>query len=64
MLSLGCRDTGAGVLGRDYVVERETEEEVLEKRDRASNKRDTAIMKLEDITPQFKHYYRQYIKHH
>jgi hypothetical protein len=44
MLSIGCRDTGAGALGCDYVAKGETEEE--------------------DITSQFKYYYKQYIKHH
>ncbi len=36
MLSLGCRDTGAGVLGCDYVAKGETEEELWI--DGASNK--------------------------
>ena len=35
MLSLGCRDTGAGVLGCEYVAKGETEEEGSY---RASNK--------------------------
>ena len=30
MLSLGCQDTGAGVLGCDYVAKGETEEELWE----------------------------------
>jgi hypothetical protein len=38
MLSIGCRDTGAGALGCDYVAKGETEEE--------------------DITSQFKYYYK------
>lgn len=38
MLSLGCRDTGAGVLGCDYVVEGETERRALEIWYSASNK--------------------------
>ena len=38
MLSLGCRDTGAGVVGCDYVVEGETEEELWRRWHRASNK--------------------------
>ena len=38
MLSLGCRDTGAGVLGCDYVAKGESEEEFLERWYRASSK--------------------------
>jgi predicted small metal-binding protein len=51
-----------GVLGCDYIAKGETEEELW------TNGTEHLIkahgMKAEDITPQFKHYYRQYIKHH
>ena len=49
-------------LGRDYVVEGETEEEIW--RNGTEHLIKAHGMKAEDITPQFKHYYRQYIKHH
>jgi predicted small metal-binding protein len=62
MLSLGCRDTGAGALGCDYVVEGETEEEL--RRNGTEHLIKVHGMKVKDITPQFKHYYRQYINHH
>ena len=62
MLSLGCRDTGAGVLGCEYVAKGETEEDLW--RDGTEHLIKTHGMKVEDITPQFKHHYRQYIKHH
>ena len=62
MLSLGCRDTGAGALGCDYVAKGETEEELW--RDGTEHIIKAHGMKVEDITPQFKHYYKQYIKHH
>jgi predicted small metal-binding protein len=61
MLSLGCRDTGAGVLGCDYVAKGETEEELW--RDGTEHLIKAHGVKAEDITPQFKYYYRQYIKH-
>ena len=51
MLSLGCRDTGAGVLGCDYVVEGETEEELW--RNGTEHLIKVHGMKAEDITPQF-----------
>jgi len=62
MLSLGCRDTGAGALGCDYVVEGETEEEIW--RNGTEHLIKAHGMKAEDITPQFKYHYKQYIKHH
>ena len=62
MLSLGCRDTGAGVLGCEYVAKGESEEELW--RDGTEHLIKVHGVKAEDITPQFKHYYRQYIKHH
>ncbi len=62
MLSLGCRDTGAGVLGCEYVAKGETEEELW--RDGTEHLIKAHGMKAEDITPQFKHHYKQYIKHH
>jgi predicted small metal-binding protein len=61
MLSLGCRDTGAGVLGCDYVAKGETEEELREGTEHLIK---VHGMKVEDITPQFKNYYKQYIKHY
>ena len=62
MLSLGCRDTGAGVLGCDYVVKGETEEELW--REGTEHPIKVHDMKAEDITPRFKNYYKQYIKHY
>ena len=62
MLSLGCRDTGAGVLGCEYVAKGETEEELW--RDGAEHLIKVHGVKAEDITSQFKYYYKQYIKHH
>ena len=62
MLSLGCRDTGAGVLGFDYVAKGETEEELWI--DGTEHLIKVHGVKAEDITPQFKSYYKQYIKHH
>ena len=62
MLSLGCRDTGAGVLGCDYVAKGETEEELWIECTEHLIK--VHGVKAEDITPQFKNYYKQYIKHH
>ena len=38
MLSLGCRDTGAGVLGCEYVAERRNGRRALDRWYRASNK--------------------------
>ncbi len=59
MLSLACRD--AGVMDCDYVARGETEEELW------GNGTEHIIkvhgMKAEDITPQFKHSHKQYIKH-
>ncbi|HEU4447241.1 MAG TPA: DUF1059 domain-containing protein [Nitrososphaeraceae archaeon] len=62
MLSLGCRDTGAGVLGCDYVAIGETEEELW--REGTEHLIKVHGMKAKDITPQFKNYYKQYIKHY
>jgi predicted small metal-binding protein len=60
MLSLAWRDTGAKVIECDYVA-RMTEEELWK------NGTDHIVkahgMKIEDITPQFKNYYKRYIKH-
>ncbi len=58
----GCRDTGAGVLGCDYVAKGETEEELWI--DGTEHLIKVHGVKAEDITPQFKSYYKQYIKHH
>ena len=52
MLSLGCRDTGAGVLGCDYVAKGETEEELW--REGTEHLIKVHGVKAEDITPQFK----------
>jgi predicted small metal-binding protein len=61
MLSLACRDTGAKVIECDYVARGMTEEELWK------NGTDHIVkahsMKIEDITPQFKNYYKRYIKH-
>ena len=62
MLSLGCRDTGAGVLGCDYVMKGKTKKSFGEMCTEHLIK--AHGVKAEDITPQFKHYYKQYIKHH
>jgi predicted small metal-binding protein len=59
MLSLGCRDTGAGVLGCEYVAKGETEEELW--RDGTEHLIKAHGMKAEDITPQFKYHYKQYV---
>jgi predicted small metal-binding protein len=61
MLSLGCRDTGAKVIECDYVARGMTEEELW--KDGTEHIVKVHGMKIEDITPQFKHYYKQYIKH-
>jgi predicted small metal-binding protein len=50
------------VLGCDYVAKGETEEELW--RDGTEHLIKAHGVKAEDITPQFKHYYKQYIKHH
>jgi predicted small metal-binding protein len=61
MLSLACRDTGASVIECDYVARGETEEELWENGTEHIVK--VHGMKIEDITPQFKNYYKHYIKH-
>jgi len=61
MLSLACRDTAARVIECDYVARGMTEEELW--RDGTEHIIKAHSMKIEDITPQFKHYYKQYIKH-
>jgi predicted small metal-binding protein len=54
--------TRAGVLGCDYVAKGETEEELW--RDGSEHLIKAHGVKAEDITPQFKNYYKHYIKHH
>ncbi|HEY7082625.1 MAG TPA: DUF1059 domain-containing protein [Nitrososphaeraceae archaeon] len=61
MLSLSCRDTGAGVIECEYVARGMTEEELW--KDGTEHIVKAHGMKIEDITPQFKNYYKQYIKH-
>jgi len=61
MLSLSCRDTGAKVIECDYVSKGMTEEELW--KDGTEHMIKVHGMKREDITPQFKNYYKQYIKH-
>jgi predicted small metal-binding protein len=61
MLSLSCLDTGAGVIECNYVARGMTEEELW--RDGTEHIVKEHGMKVEDITPQFKHFYKQYIKH-
>ena len=61
MLSLSCRDTGAKVIECDYVARGMTEEELW--KDGTEHIVKVHGMKIEDITPQFKSYYKQYIKH-
>jgi predicted small metal-binding protein len=61
MLSLACRDTGAKVIECDYVARGMTEEELW--KDGTDHIVKVHGMKIEDITPQFKHYYKQYIRH-
>ena len=60
MLSLSCRDTAARVIECDYVAKGMTEEELW--RDGTEHIVKVHGMKIEDITPQFKHHYKQYIK--
>ena len=60
MLSLACRDTAARVIECDYVAKGMTEEELW--RDGTEHIVKAYGMKIEDITPQFKHRYKQYIK--
>ena len=61
MLSLSCRDTGAKVIECDYVARGMTEEELW--KDGTEHIVKVHGMKIEDITPQFKNYNKQYIKH-
>ena len=61
MFSLACRDTGAKVIECDYVGRGMTEEELW--KDGTEHIVKIHGMKIEDITQQFKHYYKQYIKH-
>lgn len=61
MLSLSCLDTGAKVIECDYVARGNTEEELW--RDGTEHLVKVHGMKIEDITPQFKNFYKQYIKH-
>ena len=60
MLSLACRDTGAKVIECDYVARGMTEELWKDSTDHIVKAHG---MKIEDITPQFKNYYKRYIKH-
>ena len=60
MLSLSCRDTGAKVIECDYVARGMTEEELW--KDGTEHIVKVHGMKIEDITPQFKNYYKKYIK--
>ena len=61
MFSLACRDTGAKVIECDYIATGMTEEELWK------NGTEHVVkahgMNIEDITPQFKSYYKRYIKH-
>jgi predicted small metal-binding protein len=65
MLSLSCLDTGARVIESDsecdYVARGTTEEELW--KDATEHIVKAHGMKIEDITPQFKHYNKRYIKH-
>jgi predicted small metal-binding protein len=61
MLSLSCRDTGAKVIECDYVARGMTEEELW--KDGTEHIVKVHGMKIEDITPQFKNYNKQFIKH-
>jgi predicted small metal-binding protein len=61
MLSLSCLDTGAGVIECDYVARGRTEEELWI--DATAHIIKEHGMKIEDITPQFKHFNKQFIKH-
>ena len=61
-LGLPCIKTRKHSLGIVQPVEGETEEELW--RNGTEHLIKVHGMKAEDITPQFKHYYRQYIKHH
>ena len=60
MLSLSCLDTGAGVIECDYVARGLTEEELWI--DATAHIVKIHGMKIEDITPQFKHFNKQFIK--
>jgi predicted small metal-binding protein len=65
MLSLSCLDTGARVIETDsecnYVAKGMTEEELW--KDATEHIVKEHGMKIEDITPQFKNYNKQFIKH-
>jgi predicted small metal-binding protein len=64
MLSLACSDTGAKVIAPekcDYVARGRTEEELWI--DATAHIVKEHGMKIEDITQQFKHFNKQYIKH-
>jgi predicted small metal-binding protein len=50
------------VLGCDYVAKGETEEDLW--KDGTEHLIKAHGVKAEDVTPQFKNYYRQYIKSH
>jgi predicted small metal-binding protein len=60
MLSLAGRDTGASKIECDYVARGNTEEELW--KDGTEHIVKAHGMKTEDITPQFKNYYKRYIK--
>lgn len=61
MMSLSCRDTGAGVIECDYVARGMTGEELW----RNGKEHIVKVLgkKIEDITPQVKDYYKRFIKH-
>jgi predicted small metal-binding protein len=60
MLSLACRDTIAKKIECDYVAKGMTEEELWN--DSMEHGVKVHGLRIEDITPQFKHFYKQYIK--
>jgi predicted small metal-binding protein len=65
MLSLSCLDTGARVIESNsecnYVARGMTEEELW--KDATEHIVKEHGMNIEDITPQFKNYNKQFIKH-
>jgi predicted small metal-binding protein len=60
MLSLSCRDTAAKKFECDYVATGMTEEELWDK----SIEHGVSVhgLRIEDVTHQFKNYYKQFIK--
>lgn len=61
MLSLSCRDTGAKKIECDFVAKGMTEEELWNNSIEHGVKQHD--LRIEDITPQFKNYYKKFIKH-